>query len=100
MRKHKKDRGHKSQAVGTVTLRPRSERHGKLLSEVYWREEVVRVTRGVRVNAATGVAEMYSERKVLSPRRPMTPNEIEEARARVLRALHSTATYGRPNGKE
>ena len=97
MRKHKKDRGHTKQAVSCVALRPREERHGKPLSEFYWKEEVVRVTRGARINPTTGEAEAYVERKVLSPRRPMTPQEIADARYAVKRALKSTTRWGSPN---
>lgn len=102
MRKHKKNRGHTGQAVGSVTLRPRNERHGKPLTDVYIRHEVVRVSRGARINPQTGEAEMYSERKVLAPERVMTAQEIADARARVPRALRPTTKHGLRNvgGKE
>lgn len=98
-RKHKKNRKPTPQPVGSVTLPERKERHGRPLAEVYVKEEVVRVTRGARVNPNTGEAEIYTERKVLSPRRPMTPKEIEEARARVPRALGPTMKYGKEQSK-
>lgn len=97
MRKHKKNRGIMKQVVGSVTLRPRVERHSKPLSEVYWTKEIVKVDRGVRVNPTTGEAEMYVERKVVAPRRPMTPQEIADSRYKVKRALSPTMRHGRRN---
>ncbi len=86
-------------AVGHITLRPRSARHGKPLGDVFFTKEVVKVTQGTRVNPQTGEVEAYSERKVLSARRPMNPIEIEVARKNVLRALNPTTKHARPNGE-
>jgi hypothetical protein len=83
-------------APNTVPMRPRNERHGKPLADVFIKPEVVKVNRGVRVNPQTGEAEAYSERVVLSPRRPMTPQEIQNARDAVVRALYPTTNHAKP----
>jgi hypothetical protein len=87
---------HKS-PVSHLTLRPRESRHGRPLTDVFMKPEVVQVTRGTRVNKLTGEIEAFVERKVLSVRRPMRPDEIEAARHNVLRALRSTTDYAQKN---
>jgi|KBSSwiStaDraftv2_1062776.scaffolds.fasta_scaffold378401_3 hypothetical protein len=96
MRRHNV-KGIKSPVSAGMGIRPRNERHGKPLADVFIKPEVVKVNRGVRVNPQTGEAEVYSERVVLSPRRPMTPAEIAHARDAVVRALHPTTNHAKSN---
>jgi hypothetical protein len=67
---------------------------------VYWKEAVIKTERKVLTNPQTGELETVTTRTQLSPRRPMTPIEIEAARNGVMRALHSTTTYAQPQNKE
>jgi len=97
MRRHNVKGQSSPVAANTVSIRPRNERHGKPLADVFMKPEVATVNRGVRVDPTTGEAVQYSERVVLSPRRPMTPQEIQNARDAVVRALHPTTNHAKPN---
>jgi hypothetical protein len=97
MRRHNVKGQSSPVAANTLSIRPRNERHGKPLADVFIKPEVVKVIRGVRVNPQTGEAETYHERVVLSPRRPMTPQEIQNARDAVVRALYRTTDHAKPN---
>ena len=90
---------HKSikQPVTAGPMRPRVSRHGKSLAEVYTISipEISRVV--TKQDPKTG--EFTTSRKVVQAAvtRAMTPAEIEQHRAAVLRARGATMSKGRKN---
>lgn len=90
---------HKSikQPVTAGPMRPRVSRHGRPLTEVYTitLPEISRVV--TKQDPKTG--EFTTTRKVVQAAvtRPMTPTEIEEHRAKVLRARGATMNKGLKN---
>lgn len=85
--------------VAHLQLRPRVSRHGRPLSEVYTISvpEVSRVV--TKQDPKTG--EFKTERKIVQHAitRPMTQQEIDEARYKVLRAEADTINYGKKNAQ-
>lgn len=91
------DRGIKS-PVGSVDLRPRTSRHGRIMVGTPTRDmddqrpsPYIKRTRTVKENAKTGLIE------VVFTERPMTLEEVQAERAKVKRALRSTGDHGQPN---
>lgn len=84
-------------SLTNLTLRPRTSRHGRPLNEVYTISvpEVSRVV--TKQDPKTG--EFRTERKIVQHAitRPMTQDEIAQARFNVLRAESDTRNKGKKN---
>jgi hypothetical protein len=85
------------QSVGHIHLRPRATRHNRPLSEVFLITIPAKTERKVVMNKDTGAYEVRHEIVTEAGQRPMTADEIKDARHSVLRALDSTTKWGKPN---
>lgn len=79
-----KRRPYRADLTTSKKLRPRASRHGKPLADVY-----VKHWRTVETDSKSG------EFKTVYHSRPMTSEEIQEARDSVLRASRPTNRYGK-----
>lgn len=104
----RRKRGVKS-AVEPMGLRPRRSRHGRVMvgsalagsaddrPSPYVVVTPAKIRKTVKLNPATDEYEPHIDVLAEAVTRPMTAAEVQEARAKVLRATSPTGTYGDKN---